>query len=135
MHFNFDNYFNINNVVIDIQNKNLLEIDTPIETMIIEYSKIRKTNSYFYFSALNHNKLDNLNIEKIKIDKEGNCYFRSLSFFMTGKQNYNKEFFDINNNSKEENLLKDNKFPNKKEYNYFIVPYTDNLYAFIKKFI
>ena len=56
--------------------------------MIIEYSKIRKTNSYFYFYALNHNKLDNLNIEKIKIVKDGNCYFRSLSFFNTGKEKY-----------------------------------------------
>jgi len=88
LHFNFDNLFNIIDIEFNENISYIEKINIPTEKETENILASRKNNISFYYYAINHKDLENYNVEKVKIDKDGNCYFRCLSYFFTSSQNY-----------------------------------------------
>ena len=73
--------FNIKKEYLNIDNQLDYCISIPQETLFIKNEKKYFDNYYFYYQIIKHKDINNVNINEIEINHDGNCFYNCLSFF------------------------------------------------------
>ena len=67
---------------------NEYKLDKNIKIPIINQNGFNLNNKFLYFNVTNKKIIEYTITKEIKIDGDGNCFFRNLSYFFTAKQEY-----------------------------------------------
>ena len=81
--------FNIKIHYLLVENNIDYNIEIPIEDSFKNAESKKYINYYLYYNIINHKDISESLIEEIYIEKDGNCFYKCLSYFFTNTQKYN----------------------------------------------
>lgn len=67
---------------------NEYNLEQNIKIPIINQKSLNLNNKFLYFNVINKKIIEYQITKEIEIDGDGNCFFRNLSYFFTGTQEY-----------------------------------------------